>query len=411
MIKLKSILKESYAWQRKAGEPLPTMKSVQEKHQRNLKEQEEAGEFGDGDFSTKVPYRAIWNELNSAVPGGKNQKVNYAGSGGQDVESMQTKWTGPNAEWIAELDPYQDKKYAALTVSIKQNNPEAQATFDHMMQRFMQNGKPADPELGYIAYKWIISPMTMDGSNASVEGAIRILKYVQSAVKPMQENYQRNLKEQDLGNELDVVAGNPGKEVPVKGDALQIYDVNGNLMPKQYVPAGLEKRVQTTPDMKLHTKYYFATRPGRVDGTSLAVYDRVTGELRDNDTKELLVTLQKDMPAREIYLWLRRNYLGKRNVKFEAYDAKGVEEAKDKKDKKSKDKKPKRWQDDDGDGNWYEKEDVSEGAMCEACGSQDCECGSDTTDESVLNMRESFWGRVKGNLHGHEYILREAFRK
>jgi hypothetical protein len=59
----------------------------------------------------------------------------------------------------------------------------------------------------------------------------------------------------------------------------------------------------------------------------------------------------------------------------------------------------------------YEKEDVSEGAMCEACGSQDCECGSDTTDESVLNMRESFWGRVKGNLHGHEYILREAFRK
>lgn len=26
-------------------------------------------------------------------------------------------------------------------------------------------------------------------------------------------------------------------------------------------------------------------------------------------------------------------------------------------------------------------------------------------------MTESFWNRVKGNLHGHEYILREAFRK
>lgn len=26
-------------------------------------------------------------------------------------------------------------------------------------------------------------------------------------------------------------------------------------------------------------------------------------------------------------------------------------------------------------------------------------------------MNESFWNRVKGNLHGHEYILREAFRK
>jgi hypothetical protein len=35
-------------------------------------------------------------------------------------------------------------------------------------------------------------------------------------------------------------------------------------------------------------------------------------------------------------------------------------------------------------------------------------------DESALNMGnlgESFWNRVKGNLKGHEYILREAFRK
>lgn len=279
MIKLKSFLKESYAWERKAGEPLPTMKTVQEKYQRNLKEQEATGDFGDGDFSTKVLYRAIWNELNSAVPGGKNQKTMYG-----DTESMGTTWTGPDAEWIAELDPYQDKKYAVLTVSIKQTNTAAQATFDHIMQRFMRNGKPADPSQGYIAYRWVISPMTMDGSNASVEGAIRILRYVQDTVKP-----------------------------------------------------------------------------GGVT---------------------------------------------------EAYDAKGVEEAKDKpvkKDKKSKGKKGKRWQDNDGDGNWYEKEDVSEGAMCESCGSQDCQCES--ADESVLNMRESFWGRVKGNFKGHEYILREAFRK
>lgn len=35
-------------------------------------------------------------------------------------------------------------------------------------------------------------------------------------------------------------------------------------------------------------------------------------------------------------------------------------------------------------------------------------------DLDVLNMgslEEGFWNRVKGNLHGHEYILREAFRK
>ena len=33
------------------------------------------------------------------------------------------------------------------------------------------------------------------------------------------------------------------------------------------------------------------------------------------------------------------------------------------------------------------------------------------SDVREPDMNESFWGRVKGNLHGHEYILREAFRK
>ena len=67
----------------------------------------------------------------------------------------------------------------------------------------------------------------------------------------------------------------------------------------------------------------------------------------------------------------------------------------------------KRWQDNDGDGKWYEKgDDIKEGdddGMCETGG-----------DESALNMGnlgESFWKRVNGNLKGHEYILREAFRK
>jgi hypothetical protein len=38
----------------------------------------------------------------------------------------------------------------------------------------------------------------------------------------------------------------------------------------------------------------------------------------------------------------------------------------------------------------------------------------EAADMDVLNMgslEEGFWNRVKGNLHGHEYILREAFRK
>lgn len=33
------------------------------------------------------------------------------------------------------------------------------------------------------------------------------------------------------------------------------------------------------------------------------------------------------------------------------------------------------------------------------------------SDVRETDMNESFWNRVKGNLHGHEYILREAFRK
>jgi hypothetical protein len=31
--------------------------------------------------------------------------------------------------------------------------------------------------------------------------------------------------------------------------------------------------------------------------------------------------------------------------------------------------------------------------------------------DAADDMNESFWNRVKGNLHGHEHILRESFRK
>ena len=89
----------------------------------------------------------------------------------------------------------------------------------------------------------------------------------------------------------------------------------------------------------------------------------------------------------------------------EAYDAKGVEEA----------AKPD-YIDADGDGD--EKESMKK-AFADKEEDKDDDYDNDhsdplideETDESVLNMRESFWGRVKGNLHGHEYILREAFRK
>jgi len=235
-------------------------------------------------------------------------------------------------------------------------------------------------------------------------------------MKTVQEKYQRNLQEQP-GNEIDIVTGDPGKEVSVKPNELQIYDVNGDLIPKQYVPAGLEKRIQTTPDVQLHTKYYFATRPGKMDGTGLVVYDRVTGQLRDNDTKELLVTLQKDMPAREIYLWLRRNHLGKRSVKFEAYDAKGVKDAADEANEEAKPD----YIDLDKDGDKEETmkkaaadkeaEEVNEEETEEESDHAADEAGEDLDALNMGSLKEGFWSRVRGNLHGHEYILRETFKK
>ena len=92
-----------------------------------------------------------------------------------------------------------------------------------------------------------------------------------------------------------------------------------------------------------------------------------------------------------------------------------------------------RWQDNDGDGKWYEPgDDIKEGV----------EEMSDDTDMDALNMpaideygddethsihadgpknaesdvrekkvNEAFWKRVKANLYGHDYSLRESFRK
>ena len=139
-------------------------------------------DFGDGEFSTKVPYRYIWNALNTQFPGGKNQKVNYVGSG-EDVMSMETTWTGPNSEWIAVLDPHQGKKYGKLTVQIKSNNPKAKLVFDYVIKHFLRNAEKTDPKMGYTGYKWVISPLDMDGGD-STDYALKLLKYVKDNIKP-----------------------------------------------------------------------------------------------------------------------------------------------------------------------------------------------------------------------------------
>ena len=124
----------------------------------------------------------------------------------------------------------------------------------------------------------------------------------------------------------------------------------------------------------------------------------------------------------------------------EAYDAKGVKDAVD---EAEEDAKPD-YIDLDGDGNEEEsmkdaaadmqkkaeqnpkdgktKEDLpSKDLAIQQMKEEETEKEADnaaddaSVDMDVLNMgsleESAFWNRVKGNLHGHEYILREAFRK
>jgi hypothetical protein len=115
----------------------------------------------------------------------------------------------------------------------------------------------------------------------------------------------------------------------------------------------------------------------------------------------------------------------------EAYDAKGVEDAVD---EAAEGAKPD-YIDLDGDGNEEEsmkdaaadankkaEQNPKDGKPKEDLPSKDLAIqqmretdDAEETDLDVLNMgsleESTFWGRVKGNLHGHEYILRETFRK
>lgn len=101
----------------------------------------------------------------------------------------------------------------------------------------------------------------------------------------------------------------------------------------------------------------------------------------------------------------------------EAYDAKGVEDAVD----EAADGAKPDYIDADGDGD--EKESMKKAfadkeskEVNEEETEDDADHAADKAGEDldVLNMgslEEGFWSRVKGNLHGHEYILRETFKK
>ncbi len=112
----------------------------------------------------------------------------------------------------------------------------------------------------------------------------------------------------------------------------------------------------------------------------------------------------------------------------EAYDAKGVEDAADEANEEAKpdyidlDKdgnEEESMKDAAADANKKAEQNPKDGKPKEDLPSKDLAIHQmketeDDSDLDTLNMgslEEGFWGRVKGNLHGHEYILKEAFRK
>ena len=117
----------------------------------------------------------------------------------------------------------------------------------------------------------------------------------------------------------------------------------------------------------------------------------------------------------EAYAWERQEGRPLPTLKDvqEAYDAKGVEDAVDEAEGGAKPD----YIDLDKDGN--EEESMKQAALdAKEVNEEETEDESDEAvddaDTDALNMgslEEGFWSRVKGNLHGHEYILREAFRK
>ena len=121
----------------------------------------------------------------------------------------------------------------------------------------------------------------------------------------------------------------------------------------------------------------------------------------------------------EGYAWERRADGSLPTLKDvqEAYDANGVEDAADEANEAAKPD----YIDADGDGDEKESmkkafadkkaKEVNEEETEEEADHAADEAGEDLDTLNMGSLEEGFWSRVKGNLHGHEYILRETFKK
>ena len=228
----------------------------------------------------------------------------------------------------------------------------------------------------------------------------------------------------------------------------------------------------------LSEAYAWERRPGKPLPTLAEVQAEYLRNEAANDAKAKVAKLEKEIADLKHQYYSDKNLTDEKSQKLrKQLGEKGRELKRAKREDKTgsagyKNSKPERWQDNDGDGIWYEpgddvKESVNEGASFQerfAEYSDDAlrdmivtlkrfdgttddvreleqeldrrkqekdnvnEYGDDEThsvsavetgvepydaayEKPEDAMMESFWGRVKGNLHGHEYILREAFRK
>ncbi len=121
----------------------------------------------------------------------------------------------------------------------------------------------------------------------------------------------------------------------------------------------------------------------------------------------------------ETYAWERRANGSLPTLKDvqEAYDAKGVEDAADEANEEAKPD----YIDLDKDGDKEESmkkaaadkeaEEVNEEETEKEADHAADEAGEDLDALNMGSLEEGFWSRVRGNLHGHEYILRETFKK
>jgi hypothetical protein len=228
----------------------------------------------------------------------------------------------------------------------------------------------------------------------------------------------------------------------------------------------------------LSEAYAWERRPGKPLPTLAEVQAEYQRNEAANDAKAKVAKLEKEIADLKHQYYSDKNLTAEKSQKLrKQLGEKGRELKRAKREDRTgsvgyKNSKPERWQDNDGDGNWYEPGvDVKEG-LDEASSFQErfadysddalrdmivtlrrfdgtiddireleqeldrrkqdknnvneygddethsmsvAETGVESYDAAYEDpkdaMMESFWKRVNGNLHGHEYILREAFRK